>query len=1733
MEEDFHLSIHEVLRLEGALDLRAFERAWTKVVRRQESLRTVFIPTEGDALQVVLPKMQFHLPVISLEGRGEELETETALAEELLQSALGRPFDLRRGPLARLLLLRLGPERHLLLLDFHHIVFDGWSVAVLHRELEQLYQDELAVGEARRSSLPKLKASYGEFSKWQRERLQGEKLDRLLSYWRSRLEGLEPVLEVPADRPRPAQESRTGGLAAFQWPEELAAAVEARCRAVGATPFSFYLTAFQTLLSRLSGRRDVAVGIPVAGRPRADLENLVGFFINSLILRTRIAGNPAFETLRQQVGLESVEALDHSELPFERLVEEMRPPRDLGAAPIYQISFQLQTTETEAPALAGLRVSQEERDPGTAALDLSFYLEPREGALRGFVQYSRDLFDPSTALRMAQWLRTLVEGAVASPETRVHDLPLLSQREVQQLQEQGRGKPVSSPKEIEPRSEESLLAGILRQVEAQPEAVAVSCQGESLSYGELWNRGLALAEVLMSEGAGPEQAVGVCLQRSVMQVQALLGVLLSGAAYLPLDPAHPEGRLRAMLKDCGARLLVGDEVPGSEALRVEIPGPARDQDRGQDLGAGLLPLIHLESTAFLLFTSGSSGRPKAVALPHGEWAHHCRVASEAFALSPKDVVLQFASAGFDTALEQTLTTLWSGARLVMRGADVWTAEELFAVIGKEGVTVANLTTSYWQQVTSEWKESRLDLEKTSLRLMIVGGEQMGVEGVRDWDFLTADGRPHLLNAYGPTETTVTATLSSPEVSRATTRLPVGSPLAGRTVAIIDERGWWVPMGVPGELMLSGRGLARGYLERPRETAENFLPSTQSRAPGARMYATGDLARWREDGQLEIVGRRDRQVKLRGFRIELGEVEAALEGLAEVRQAVALVQPMNRGDGLLVAFVVPASGVEDEPWEVGLKGQLETLLPPFLVPARIQVLESLPLTTNGKVDLQALSALAPSSGAMTEEASPWTGLDLSSPAAGKAAEAWRVILGVEEAASEQHFFELGGHSLLATRLVSRINRELGLKLTVRSVFEAPRLGQWAQCVEAAAGQSTVGPGLQALPRKGQDLPLSYSQERMWFLDRLTPGSSLYSIAGQIRLAGTPDAAALEKSLNALIERHESLRTVFEEVDGRPVQKIQEPRIVALPTVDLSGLNRESRQRESRRVGDSLSQGSFDLATGPLVRFCLVRQEGRLHRLVVVLHHIVSDGWSQGVFFRELSELYSACRSGSAPQLPVLEFQYADYAGWQRETLVGEQLETLLSFWRGALAAPHPVLELPADRPRPPVPSFRGEFQPIDLGANLSAALERVGRRAETTTFMVLLAGLQSLLWRLTGQRDVLIGTPVANRGLPELEGIIGFFVNTLVLRTEIPAHGSFLDLLALARETTLDASKHQEAPFERLVAELIPDRDLSHTPFFQVMLAHQDASVGKLSMSGLDATVEPLGSETSKFDLTVYLRETSEGLQGVLEFSTDLFDRTTMARLGRSLGRVLASIAESPSCSLASLPLLSAQERWQVLGEWNDPKSPYGPPRGLHELVEEQVDRTPEGLAVVLADKPDGSEGSISLTYRELDLEANRLARYLRDCGVGPDDLVGVVLERSLELVVALLGVLKVGAAYVPMDPQAPPSRLAMMIEDTGAAAVLTGQGAWKGGGSSRGVTGHESDLRRPGTLRNPGAKRGTAGLSGLSRRTGLRDLHLRLYWQAQGSDESPSGHLQSPEVDARGLRSRCGGPGPPEDSLHL
>ncbi|CAM2990271.1 non-ribosomal peptide synthase domain TIGR01720/amino acid adenylation domain-containing protein [Pseudomonas gessardii] len=1588
-------TIPGALRLRGELDEDALHASFAQLIQRHEALRTRFYERDGQGYQRVDAQREFAVQVIDL--RDLPVAEREARAAQIREDEARTVFDLEQGPLLWVTLLRLDDEDHQLLVTLHHIIADGWSLNVLIDEFSRLYA---AASQGQAVELPALTVQYADYGSWQRQWLAEGEGQRQLDYWKQQLGDEHPTLSLATDHPRSAQQRHSAARYSLRLEAGLGEAIRQTAQAHQATPFVLLLTAFQCLLHRYSGQRDIRIGVPNANRGRQETQGLIGFFINTLVMRAEVDPRQPFSELLAANRLAATEAQAHQDLPFEQLLEAFPQAREQG---LFQVLFNHQQRDLGAlRRLPGLLAEELPWHSREAKFDLQLHSEEdRHGRLSLSFDYADELFDARTIQHLATHLVNLLQAVCAQPQQALGDIPLLNANEYVEQRHWGEA-PCAPAQRLVPEQLNHY----------SDERTALVWHDASLTFAQLHTQANRLAHYLRDKGVGPDVCVAIAAERSPQLLIGLLAILKAGGAYVPLDPDYPAERLAYMLADSGVQLLLTQthllqQLPAAEGVSV-IAMDSLKLDSWPTQAPGLH--LNADNLAYVIYTSGSTGQPKGVGNTHGALAERLQWMQATYQLDASDVLLQKAPISFDVSVWECFWPLISGCRLVLAGpGEHRDPHRIAQLVQAHGVTTLHFVPPLLQLFVDE----PLAGECTSLRRVFSGGEALPAQ-LRN-RLLALLPMVQLHNRYGPTETAINVTHWHCQRADGE-RSPIGRPLGNVIGRVLDAQFNLLPAGVPGELCIGGVGLARGYLGRAGLTAERFVADPLG-AAGARLYRTGDRVRWTADGVLEYLGRLDQQVKLRGFRVEPEEIQARLLAQAGIAQALVLIRDTAGGAQLIGYYT--ASGKLDEQ---DVKAALAAELPEYMVPAQLIRLDVMPLGPSGKVDRRALPEPV---WQVREHVEPQTALQQ------QIAGIWRTVLGVPRIGLRDDFFALGGHSLLATQIISRTRQACDVELALRTLFEASELGDFVEQVRLiqASGQRNQQTAIGKVDRR-QAVPLSYSQQRMWFLWQMEPNSPAYNVGGMARLRGVLDVGRFEAALQALIMRHETLRTTFPSVDGVARQNVAAQSSVRMSWQDFSALHEAERQVRLQQLADQQAHSPFNLETGPLLRACLVKAGEQEHYLVLTLHHIVTEGWAMDIFARELSALYEAFIDERESPLEPLPVQYLDYSVWQRQWLEAGERQRQLDYWTTQLGNEHPLLELPSDRPRPAVQSHQGELYRFDLGDELAAKVRAFNAEQGLTLFMTMTATLATLLYRYSGQTDLRIGAPVANRIRPESEGLIGAFLNTQVLRCQLDGQMRVAELLEQVRHTVIEGQSHQDLPFDHLVEALQPPRSAAYNPLFQVMCNVQRWEFQQSrQLAGM--TVEYLANDAraTKFDLNLEVTDLDHRLGCCLTYSTDLFDEPRIARMAAHWCNLLEALIADPQQRLSELPLLHVDEQRALQDSLGLEAGEHRLDQCIHHLFSQQVQARGDAPALTFAGQ--------TLSYRELDSRANRLAWMLRERGVGPQVRVGLALPRSLEMVIGLLAILKAGGAYVPLDPEYPLDRLHYMIEDSGIGLLLS------------------------------------------------------------------------------------------------
>ncbi|MEP6583183.1 MAG: amino acid adenylation domain-containing protein, partial [Ginsengibacter sp.] len=1593
MEGSIPYNIGTAFILRGKLNIDALNKSLNQIITRHEILRTTFREENGIPYQYI---KEPNLWALQIEERGDDTNNNL----QYIQQLISEPFDLAKDYMLRANLLLLNKEEHLLLITMHHIASDGWSMDIIVKEAVSLYKSfskQLPV------NLTPLPLQYADYAIWQRNSSQVKAMETKLNYWKNKLKGVED-LALPLDYPRPAIQSVKGSVKRFNISKELDAGIKLIAQKEGATLFMVLLAAYKILLYRYSGQDNICVGTPVANRGQQEVEGLVGFFVNTLALRSEINGNITFNEFLQEVKITTLEAYSHQEVPFEKVVDVIVKDRNLNRSPIFQAMLVLQNIpDIDKLELEDVQLSEFPTTNNSSKFDITFSINETQNGLEGLVVYKNDLYKAETIEQMVIHFEELLKSITINPTEKLSGFNMLTESQQQQLLIEFNKASVEYPRD------KTIIKLFEEQAAINPNGIAVVFEEEHLTFAELNKKSNQLALHLINKGIHKESLVPICIERSIEMIVAVLGILKAGGAYVPISQDYPLDRISYILEDTQSSILIStssviDKLPKRTGLEIIFI----DEDWAE---ISNLPEKNYEidisssNLAYVIYTSGSTGRPKGVMIEHQALLDHCFGLIESAELKDCRSFALFAPLVFDAGHAIIFSSLLIGASLnVLSKQQIINGETLSIYLKSHPVDCIKIVPSVWLSYANS------DNIVLANKVMIFGGEAFSINIIDHLKKLNYKG--NVFNHYGPTEATIGKCIHKLDLQKSYSTVPIGKPFSNTKLYVMSQSDQLVPLGIAGELYIAGEGLARGYLNLPGLTAEKFIGDPFNPDTAARIYKTGDKVKWNNEGEIEYLGRIDEQVKIRGHRIELGEIENALLQSGKVNHAAVHTIDDSKQEKILVGYIVSEGQLNKDE----LMSHLRMKLPDYMVPSIWIKMERLPLTSNGKINKKALPVPDLSDLSGKEYQAPRNEIEV------KLAQIWQELLDAEKVSIHDNFFHIGGHSLLAMRLVSSIRTRLGIEMQVKTLFIYPTIAQLSQQLKETARSL---PQAMEVKVKPENIPVSFSQERLWLIDQLE-GSNQYHVATVLRLKGKLDVNALNKSFAEIVNRHEVLRSVFYQgEDGKVYQRIKEKEQWQM---DISNeiIHGNDAAELTRHIGH-LIERPFDLSRDYMLRVTLLNT-GEDHLLVVTIHHIASDGWSVSLIVKELLLLYKNYSEGFADNLAQLGLQYSDYAIWQRDYLQGELLENKMKYWKEKMEGIKP-LELPIDYPRPALQNTHGSELKFNISKELEHDLNLVCKAENVTLFMVLLAAYKVLLYNYSGQDDICVGTPVANRGQKEIEELIGFFVNTLALRSTVNGSISFTDFLQNIKNTTIEAYEHQDVPFEKLVAGL-KERDLSRSPLFQVMLVLQNTpDVPKLKLGQLQISDEAIPLNTSKFELTFLIKETDTGLQGSVEYNTDLYKEETVQRMALHFVQLLKSITKSPSKQISQLKMLSSSEEDQILNKFNNTAVEYPQTKTIIDLFEEQAKKAPENVALVFEGK--------QVSYGELNERSNQLARYLKKKGVKEEALVPLCIERSIEMIVGILGILKAGGAYVPIDPEYPSDRIIYMLEDTKATIIIS------------------------------------------------------------------------------------------------
>ncbi|MFA0961137.1 non-ribosomal peptide synthase/polyketide synthase [Roseivirga sp. BDSF3-8] len=1596
-------------RFRGKLDKEAFGQAFTTLVDRHESLRTTFEVRGGEPRQVIhsLAGMGFAMEYIDLRERDDK----EAATKQLVSRETGYGFDLSAGPLFRATLVHEDDDEYLFLLTMHHIVSDGWSMKVLVEEVLSLYE---AYSRGEGNPLAALEIQYKDYAHWQNELLSGPEADRYREFWMGQELDKAPVLELPSDYPRPAVKTFNGAELRYVFGKDTYEGLQALSKANEVSLFIMLTSLVKVFLYKYTGQNEIIIGTPTSGREFNDLNDQIGIYINTVPLFTRLEAERNYEENLKAIKETCVNSLANQIYPFDTLVDDLDIKKDLSRSALFDVILSFQNEDLQGETVhefGGISVEPYPYDNHTSKFDLSFSFTEADGKLELEMGYNTDLFTKERIERLFENLNKLAGSVIGDQTQPLHAIDILPADEQEKLL-----KEFNSSPEIDV-APDYLFKQLALHVNGSPQAPAV-CHGEEcVSYQELDSRSNQVANYLQACGVKRGEAVGLFVHRSADLIVAMIGILKAGAIYVPLDDEVPQERLKFVCADAAIHYVIThNDLKESVPADLNIILIDNNEELSNCSDKLTEHAVEADSGAYIIYTSGSTGKPKGVLVSHGNLSHFLFNLS-AYGLEEETLrMAMVASPSFDISIFQIFTPLLNGGTLnIIDKAEIVNADKLVDHLRK--VNVLDTVPAVYSQIVETIMENGAEKDYAHIRKVFIGGDKVSDQILNR---LSQVFRGAEINVtYGPTEGTIFCTsirYTQNSFNGPVKGAVIGRPLTNTKISILDSHANLVPIGVAGEICIAGKGVSHGYLNREELTREKYIHTAFHEG---RVYRTGDLGKWLPDGRIEILGRTDNQVKIRGFRIELGEIEHALTALPGIEKAVVMAKVHEgTGDKVLCAYYIPEQDADNT--SDGIKGSLGAMLPQYMVPQYLFEMEEYPLTSNGKVNMAALPE--PNSAE-----TPDTYVAPSGYIESKLAEIWSDVLAIEKVGANANFFELGGHSLKATRLLSRIHNELGVNLLLKDLFTYPELSQLANVLKSYEPEDTYE--VITKTEEAGYYELSYGQKRLWILHQLENSKIGYNMPEAYELTGDLDVALLEQSYRRLVERHEILRTRFRLVDGEVKQFVDHGDRVRYDFNFTDVSDKPDAREMARGMAQAESAKPFDLENGPLLKVRLVKVSDKGYVMAVIMHHIISDGWSMEVFFKDILAFYHGLQKGEEANLPALSIQYKDFARWQTEKLLSRGQHEK-AYWLDTFQEGVPVLELPADYARPPVKSLKGSSVSVNAGSEIAGKIDQFVQSHNSSQFMFLMAAVNVLLHKYTAQEDIVLGTPVSGRTHAELEDQIGFYVNTLAIRNGVNARGTFEEHLAGVKEQVLAGYQHQSYPFDKLVEDLELDRDLGRNPLFDVMVALHEVKEGTAIAEGLTIDVLQVENTTSKFDLVFNFYQYENDLKVELLYSTDLFGEPRVSAMLVHFIQLLDNILSNPGQVISGITYLPAAEELQLTEVFNQTLESNDYNKTIVEEFESHVSAEPDMAAIVY----DGQ----TLTYGELNARVNRLAHHLRDeLSVGPDKVVGIMLPRSEWMVISILAIMKAGGAYVPIDPQLPADRREYICNDVSMDIILT------------------------------------------------------------------------------------------------
>ena len=1621
-------NIPSVIRFTGKLNVENLEESLNTIIKRHQVLRARF-EVEGNSPVQFITNQNIEFVIenyIELDIPKEKLENQ-------INDEANLPFDLTKGGLIRAKLLQLSNDESILLLTMHHIVADGWSMPILIKEITTIYKN---LNHGISEELPKLNIQYADFAEWQNNYFQSDIFRKQFDYWKDQLHELNSVINLPFDRSRNVVQSSDGKHFKFYIDSKESDSINEFCKKNFVTPFMFFLSVYQTLLFRYSGQDDFGIGTPIANRNKTDIQGLIGFFVNTLVIRTRLNGEISFSELLKDTKKIALDAFENQDVPFEMVVEEVDANRTLSNSPLFQVMFNFQAESiNDSIVLDDLNVDILEHEGGTSKFDLMLLIQSNKETYTCILEYRTELFNPSTIERISDEYKILISEIIKNVDLSISSLNILT--------EETKTKIISewNKTQIEYDNTQTLNKLFEYQVLKSPNRKAIVYKDNALTFSELNKKSNQLANYLIKKGIVPETNVGICLERSVELLVGILGILKAGGAYVPLDPYYPEARLNYIINDSKINILLTQSslqtITESKGIeRIFIDTDLSEIQKESELNTN--PKISAQNLSYIIYTSGSTGFPKGVLIQHQSTINllsslynkiYSNYDKEYFNISLNAPVL------FDASVKQIILLLKGNTLHIVPEEIRKDGNDLLEFIERNNIDVLDCVPTQLKILLSS---GLLDGEKFQPLISVPGGEPIDQE---TWDKLANSAATDFYNMYGPTECTVVSSISPIVPSQKSPT--IGKPIGNVYIFILDEYLNPVSIGVTGEIYVGGESLSRGYLNKPDLTSEKFIPNNFSNKYGSRLYKTGDLGKFAPNGTIEFVGRIDQQVKIQGFRIEIGEIEYQLNRNDKIESAVVSeIKNTHTGDSYLAAFVILNENLNQETIIEEVRNNLKEQLPEYMIPKVFLSISEFPLTPNGKIDRNKLPALVETKFSNNVKfIKPTTRFECY------LSDSWNEILGIKNIGINDNFFHLGGNSLQAAVFINKLRKNFGIDIKVQSIFLAPTISEFINYFKKHYNEIKIGDllkngsdfisntdstlGYEKIKKvsRGKNLPLSYAQQRIWFLEQLEPGNPAYNIPGIVRINGNISLEILENSINAIIKKHEALRTVFTSVDGKANQVISQNLKIKIDYQSIKDFDSDELTDEVIDLITKESKKSFDLQIGPLLRAKLIQLKKEDFVLIVTMHHIVSDVWSSEIFVRELLNNYKLIEANNDISENTLPIQYVDYAAWQREWLQGQLYDRQLDFWKQKLEDIPSILELPTNFPRQTIQEPVGRRINFKIDTTLTKGLLNSSKQENTTIFISLLSAFNLLLKHYTRSDDIFVGVPIANRNRAEIESLIGFFVNTLVIRNNISGVQTFSDLINLVKKNFLEAQENQDIPFEKLVDELEVERSLSYSPLFQVMFVFNNSPLEKIDSELF--SIEPVSVDlgTSKFDITLVLTKSNDEIFGEIEYNSTLFTSETIQRLISHYQNILNTVKSNSSALLTEIEIMSDDEKKQITNEFAKGNDVQHPDKNLFQLISESTQKYKDKTVIKFENG--------SLSFSEFDIKTNKIANFLKEKGIGPDDIIGVCTHRSPNMMFAIYGIIKSGGAYLPIDPDTPKDRIDYIIRDSKTKRVIT------------------------------------------------------------------------------------------------